>query len=48
VKSSEFLNKDKKSHLLEVTKCLIQDTFFATAKVPELADRAGAIFSPVN
>jgi hypothetical protein len=37
----EFLNKDKKAHLPQVIKRLIHDSFFAGAKVSELADRAG-------
>jgi hypothetical protein len=47
VKFPEFLNKDKKSHLPEVTKRLIYDSFFASVKVPELAGR-GVNESPVN
>jgi hypothetical protein len=34
VKFPEFLNKGKKSHLPEVTKRLIHDSFFASAKTP--------------
>jgi hypothetical protein len=34
-----FLNKDKKSHLPEVTKRLIHDSFFASAKTPELTGK---------
>jgi hypothetical protein len=37
VKFPAFLNKDKKSHLPQVTKRLIHDSFFASVKVPELA-----------
>jgi transposase len=37
VKFPEFLNKDKKSHMPQVTKRLIHDSFFAGAKNPELA-----------
>ena len=40
VKFLEFLNKDKSSHLPEVTKRLIHDSFFADVKVPELAGKA--------
>ncbi|MDR2070020.1 MAG: hypothetical protein LBP81_01185, partial [Treponema sp.] len=32
----DFLNKDKKSYLPQVTKRLIHDSFFAGVKVPEL------------
>jgi hypothetical protein len=32
----DFLNKDKKSYLPQVTKRLIHDSFFARVKVPEL------------
>ncbi|MFP3091206.1 hypothetical protein LQZ21_12865, partial [Treponema sp. TIM-1] len=39
VKFLDFLNKDKTSHLPQVTKWLIHDSFFADVKVPELADR---------
>ena len=31
---------DKKSHLPQVTKRLIHDSFFASVKVPELAGNA--------
>ncbi|MFP3089619.1 hypothetical protein LQZ21_04765 [Treponema sp. TIM-1] len=41
VKFFDFLNKDKKSHLPQVTKRFIHDSFFAEVKVPELADRTG-------
>jgi hypothetical protein len=37
VKFPDFLNKDKKSHMPQVTKRLIRDSFFASAKNPELA-----------
>ena len=40
VKFLDFLNKDKKSHLPEVTKRLIHDSFFAGVKAPELARKA--------
>jgi hypothetical protein len=42
VKFLEFLNKGKKSHLPEVAKRLIHDSFFTSftsVKVPELTDR---------
>jgi hypothetical protein len=38
-KFSGFLNKDKKSRLPEVTKRLIHDSFFASAKTPELTGK---------
>jgi transposase len=38
VKFPAFLNKDKKSHLPQVTKRLIHDSFFACVKAPELTD----------
>ncbi|MDR0707919.1 MAG: hypothetical protein LBF60_08620, partial [Treponema sp.] len=41
VKFPAFLNKDKKSHLPQVTKRLIHDSFFASVKVPELASGGG-------
>jgi hypothetical protein len=47
VKFPEFLNKDKKSRLPEVTKRLIHDSFFASIKAPELTAR-GVNESPVN
>jgi hypothetical protein len=37
VKFPEFLNKGKKSHMPQVTKRLIHDSFFASVKTPELA-----------
>ena len=40
VKFPEFLNKDKKSHLPQVTRRLIHDSFFASVKTPELAGKA--------
>lgn len=40
VKFLEFLNKDKPSHLPEVTKRLIHDSFLADVKTPELACKA--------
>jgi hypothetical protein len=46
VKFPEFLNKDKKSRLPEVTKRLIHDSFFSSVKVPELA--RGVNVLPVN
>jgi hypothetical protein len=39
VQFPEFLNKDKKSHLPEVTKRLIHDSFCTSVKVPELTGR---------
>jgi transposase len=39
VKFLDFLNKDKKSHLPQVTKRFIHDAFFAGVKTPELTDR---------
>jgi transposase len=36
VKFLDFLNKDKKSHLPQVTKRLIHDCYFASVKIPEL------------
>jgi hypothetical protein len=37
VKFPEFLNNGKASHIPQVTKRLIHDSFFASVKVPELA-----------
>jgi hypothetical protein len=37
VKFPEFLNKGKKSHLPQVTKRLIYDSFFASVKATEVA-----------
>jgi hypothetical protein len=39
VKFPVFLNKDKKSHLSQVTKRLLHDSFFSSVKVPELTGR---------
>jgi hypothetical protein len=38
VRFPESLNKEKKSHMPQVAKRLISDSFFAGAKVPELAE----------
>ncbi|MDR1317513.1 MAG: hypothetical protein LBK13_11645, partial [Spirochaetales bacterium] len=52
VKFPEFLNKGKKSHLPQVTKRLIYDSFFASVKAPDVAaggmGGGGVIFSRVN
>jgi hypothetical protein len=37
VKFPEFLNKDKKSHMPQIIKRLIHDSFFVSVKTPELA-----------
>jgi hypothetical protein len=37
----DFLNKDKTSHLPQVTKRLIHDSFFADVKAPELTGKGG-------
>jgi transposase len=41
VKFPEFLNKDKKTHMPQVTQRLIHDSFFASVKAPELAAKGG-------
>jgi hypothetical protein len=41
VKFLEFLKKDKKPRMPQVTKRLISDSFFANAKAPELAEGGG-------
>jgi hypothetical protein len=51
VKFPEFLNKGKKSHMPQVTKRIIHDSFFASVKTPELAagwGGGGVNDSPVN
>ncbi|MDR2802960.1 MAG: hypothetical protein LBB22_01560 [Treponema sp.] len=50
VKFLDFLNKDKKSHLPQVTKRLIHASFFASDNPPELPAKGGGgvIESPVN
>jgi hypothetical protein len=39
VKFPEFLDKDKKSHLPQVTKRLVYDSFFASVKGMDAAAR---------
>ncbi|MDR2258775.1 MAG: hypothetical protein LBE14_06465 [Treponema sp.] len=44
VKFPEFLNKGKTSHMPQVTKRLIHDSFFTDVKTPELAEGGGERF----